>query len=113
MTMPSDERKLWEKEQQAVIDEVNAADAVSKEDDFRENLRTDALRMKDACPYIWEALDILTRPRVADSGLPGILPPPADLTFGERAAYRMGQDAIGIWLRALADIKQDEDHDNE
>ena len=79
---------------------------------FIDSLRADALRMKEACPHLWEVLDECTRPRVAGnaaSGLDAILPPVADMDFGERAAYLMGQDSIGIWLRSLTNPQQEDD----
>ena len=112
MTMPSGERALWEREQRAKVAEQEPPEDGRQA--YLDTLAAEAIRMRDACPELWDVLDACTRPRVhgnAISGLDVILPPAPDMAFGERAAYLMGQDSVGIWLRSLTEPKQEDTDD--
>ena len=107
--MPSGERALWERTQRTRVAEQEPP--ADDRQAYLETLCAEAIRMRAACPELWEVLDVCTRPRAAGNAAAGydaILPPPSDMTFGERAAYVMGQDSVGIWLRSLAEPKQEE-----
>ena len=109
MTMPSGERAQWEKTQRAQVAEQQPAPDGRQA--YLDTLRAEALRMRDACPELWDVLDTCTRPRAMGSAMAGLdtmLPPSHDMAFGERAAYLMGQDSVGIFLRSLTEPKQEE-----
>ena len=112
MTMPSGERALWEQKQRADVAEQEPP--ANERLAYLDTLCAEAIRMRAACPELWELLDVCTRPRAAGNAVAGydaILPAPADMTFGERAAYLMGQDSIGIFLRSLTEPTQEESQD--
>ena len=68
--------------------------------DLHERLVLQAREMQASCPDLWECLDVMTRVSPHDAVL---MSPSTAMSFGERMAYRTGQDSIGQWLRALAD----------
>ena len=112
MTMPSGERAQWEKTQRAQVAEQQPPQ--DGREAYLDTLRAEALRMRDACPELWDVLDTSTRPRVQGNALgnyDAILPPSHEMAFGERAAYLMGQDSIGIFFRSLTEPKQEERSD--
>lgn len=99
----------------AAMEEVRARNTLSGADgqppdkmrhhDLHRQLCDDARTMRETCPTLWDVLDKMSRPRPHDNPF---LSPSQAMTFGEKAAYQMGQDAIGQWLRGLADDTQEE-----
>ena len=73
-------------------------------------LRDEACKMKEVCPNIWDTFEKLTRPQPHDMVF---MSPSQEMSFGEKAAYAMGVDAVGIWLRSLAEqqITEEETQD--
>lgn len=74
----------------------------------RDALIGEAASMEASCPTLLEVLDQMTRPRATH---PVICPPGMEMTFGERAAFRMGQDSILVWLRHLMNEAKEPPHE--
>ena len=68
-------------------------------DPDHERLVAEAVLLEQYCPTILAEMDAKLRPL---AGSPALLGPTVNtMTFGEMAAYRMGQDSAHLWLRSL------------
>ena len=68
--------------------------------EFFDVMRREAQAIKHHAPTVWAALCDRTVPRPGSVAMISI--PDASMSFGEHAAYRMGQHSIVEWIETVA-----------
>lgn len=91
-------------EEREATDEIKVPEPVQRDLDYEALIRREAVRCYQTCPNLWEWLDKITVPR-PEIGI--IVPPGVPMTFGELAAYRMGQHSIHLTLQAKVDKREE------
>ena len=79
---------------------------------LHERLVLQAREIRTSCPDVWAVLDGMTRPR---AHLCALMQPSLPFGAAEHMAYNLGLDAVGVWLRALAedDLEREVDDGEE
>ena len=101
MTVPADERRHWADAAQRVREAAPGGDMAA--DPPPEDPRVGALlgemaHLEQLCPVLLETMEAGLRP-TPDPAL--VMDRSEGMTFGERAAYRMGQDSVYLWLAGM------------
>ena len=85
-------------------DEIKVPEPMQKDLDYDALIRREAIRFYQTCPNLWDYLNQSTipRPHIGRNMMPGVA-----MSFGELAAYNMGQHSIHLMLQAMVDKKEE------